>query len=125
MSAGLTVQNIGSYPAFEGATSVDSGLSFTNGVYTQSGTQYVAGYLDGESRAKMFYTDGAAISLPTLVKVTRVSQVDAAGTTKTGGYYVVLSWPAGSAGSPDLSSVNSQIFLDQFGILLFAGTAYG
>jgi hypothetical protein len=118
----LSVTTIGKYPA-EG-TQVDAGLSFTSGVYTP-GTVYIAGYLDGESRAKLYYTDGVAISLPQLSKITQISQVDSAGTTKTGGYNVTLTWPAASSGSPDLSSVNSQIFVDQYGLLIVASTAFG
>jgi hypothetical protein len=123
MAAGLTVQNIGQYPA--NGSSVDSGLSFSSNVYTPGSTTYLAGYLDGESRARLFYTDGSAISLPQLAKITRNSIVDSAGTTKTGSYTVTLTWPAASAGSPDLSSIGSEIFLDFQGMLIIAGTAFG
>lgn len=123
MSAGLSVTTVGKYPA-EG-TQVDAGLSFTNGVYTPGSTTYIAGYLDGESRAKIYYTDGVAISLPQLSKITQISQVDSAGTSKTGGYNIALTWPAASSGSPDLSSVSSQIFVDQYCLLIIAGTAFG
>jgi hypothetical protein len=57
--------------------------SYTNGVYTQSGTQYVAGILDsqGINPSRIFLADnttgsgstGATIPLPTLVSVTQVS----------------------------------------------------
>lgn len=122
MSAGLFVVNVGGFPAWGGASNVDAGLSFTSNVYTPGSTTYVAAYLDGESRAKVFYTDGTSISLPTLTTITRISTVDSSGTTKTGGYNVVLSY---AAGSPDATSANSQIFLDEFAILITAGTAYG
>lgn len=122
MSAGLAVVNIGSYPAFGGATQVDAGLSFSSGVYTPGSTTYIAGYLDGENRAKMFYTDGATIALPTLTKINQVSIVDAAGNTKTGAYYVTLAY---TAASPDATSANSQIYLDEFAMLVTAGTQYG
>lgn len=57
-------------------------FSFTNGVYTQGSTQYVAGLLDvaGVVPSRLFYasnnTGGAAngtVVLPTLVSVTQVS----------------------------------------------------
>jgi len=122
MAAGLAVVNIGGYPAYGGATNVDAGLTFSSGTYTPGSTTYIAGYLDGENRAKYFYTDGATIALPTLTKITQVSIVDAAGNTKTGAYNVILAY---TAASPDATSANTQIFLDQFGLLLTAGTAYG
>lgn len=58
--------------------------SYTNGVYTQVGTQYVAGIVDaqGINPSRIFYADngqggassGSTIPLPTLVSVTQVSQ---------------------------------------------------
>lgn len=123
MSAGLSAVNIGSYPQFgPNPTQVDASLSFSSNVYTPGSTTYVAGYLDGENRAKLFYTDGTSIALPTLTSITRISQVDSAGNTKTGGYTVVLSY---TAGSPDATSANSEIFLDEMAILVTAGTQYG
>jgi hypothetical protein len=44
--------------------------------------------------------------------------VDAAGNTKTGGFYVELAY---SAGSPDATSANSQIYLDEFAMLIISG----
>lgn len=118
----LTVTNVGGYPAFGGATNKIAGLTFTSGVYTPGSTTYVAGYLDGESRAKFFYTDGATIALPTLTNITQVSQVDSAGNTKTGAFYVTLSY---TAGSQDATSANSQIYLDEFAILITSTAQYG
>jgi hypothetical protein len=123
----LSIKYLSNYPQFgstAGLTNVDaSSFSFTNGVDSSSYTGYVAGYIDGESRAKLFYTDGSTIALPKLVKVTQVSIVDAAGTTKTGGYYLSLgTW---APGSPDSASANSEIYLDQLGLIIAASTAYG
>lgn len=119
----LSVLNISSYPAFGGATQVDaSSFTFTNGVSLTNAGSFIAGYLDNENRAKLFYTDGATIPLPTLVSVTQVSQVDAAGTTKTGGYYLNLSY---SGLSPDATSANATIFLDEFSLLVKASTQFG
>jgi len=122
----LTVKTLSNYPQFGnalGLTNVDaSAFTFTNGVSTTY-TGYVAGYLDGEGRAKLFYTDGQSVALPSMVKATQVSQVDAAGNTKTGGYYITLgSW---ASASPDSASANSEIYLDQMGMIIAASTAYG
>lgn len=123
----LSIKFLSNYPQFgsaAGLTNVDaSSFTFTNGVDNSTYTGYIAGYIDGESRAKLFYTDGSTIALPKLVKVTQVSIVDAAGTTKTGGYYISLgTW---APGSPDSASANSEIFLDQMGLLIAASTQYG
>jgi hypothetical protein len=115
----LSVQNIGPVPAWGAASgSTSAGLTFTSGVYTPGSTTYVAGYLDGENRAKLFYTDGSSIAVPTLTQINQVSIVDSAGNTKTGGFYVELSY---AAGSPDATSANSQIFLDEFAMLIESG----
>lgn len=119
----LTVLNLGQYPAFGGATSVDaSSFVFTSGVSTTNAGSFVAGYVDGENRAKFFYTDGSSIALPTLTQVAQVSIVDAAGSSKAGAYYVTLAY---SAGSPDATSANGTIFLDEFGLLIKASTSFG
>lgn len=117
----LTVLNLGQYPA--DGTSVDaSSFTYTSGLSTTNAGSYIAGYMDAENRAKFFYTDGASIPLPTLTQVTQVSIVDAAGTTKTGAYYVVVAF---NAASPDATSANSEIYLDQSGLLIKASTQYG
>lgn len=123
----LSIKFLASYPQFGAAgtpTQVNaSSFTYTNGVDNSTYTGKIAGYVDGESRAKLFFTDGSTIQLPNLVSVTRVSQVDAAGTTKTGGFLVVLgSW---DKNSPDTSSANSEIFLDQMGLLIAASTNFG
>lgn len=119
----LSVYTIAGYPAWGGATNVDaSSFTFTNGISTTHANAYIAGYMDGESRAKFFYTDGATIALPQLVQIAQVNIVDAAGSTKTGAYYVTLSY---TAASPDATSANGTIFLDEFGLLIAASTAYG
>lgn len=117
----LTVLNLGQFPA--NSTQVDaSSFTYTSGVSLTNAGSFIAGYIDGENRAKLFYTDAAPTALPTLVSVTQISQVDAAGTTKTGAYLVQLSY---SAGSPDATSANSEIFLDQSGLLIKASTSTG
>jgi hypothetical protein len=86
----LSVATLAGYPSINttfqrsAGTPTDAAtFSFTNGVYTQSGTQYVAGILDqqGINPARIFFCDnntgggtkGATIPLPTLVSVTQVS----------------------------------------------------
>lgn len=117
----LTVLNLGQYPA--DGTSVDaSSFTFTNGVSTTNAGSFIAGYMDAENRCKFFYTDGATVPLPTLVQATQFSQVDAAGQTKTGAFTVQVSF---AAASPDATSANSEIFLDQSGLLIKASTQFG
>lgn len=117
----LSIKYLGKYPA--NSTQVDaSTFTYTNGVDSTTYTGYIAGYLDGENRAKLFYTDATPTPLPTLTSVTQVSQVDAAGTTKTGAYYVQLAF---SPLSPDATSANSEIYLDQSGLLIAASTSTG
>lgn len=117
----LTVLNLGQYPA--NGTSVDaSSFTFTNGVSTSNAGSFIAGYMDAENRAKFFYTDGSSIALPTFVQATQVDIVDAAGNSKTGAYYIQLSF---SAASPDATSANGTIFLDQSGLLIKASTSFG
>jgi hypothetical protein len=117
----LTVLNLGPYPS--NSTQVDaSSFTYTNGVSTTNAGSFIAGYMDAENRAKFFYTDATPTALPTLVNVTQVSIVDSAGNTKTGSYLVTLSY---SAGSPDATSANSEIFLDTSGLLIKASTSTG
>ena len=54
-----------------------SSISFTNNVYTGTGSQYVVGFLDGEMRGRFFYTDGSTIALPLLKSITQITYSDA------------------------------------------------
>jgi len=89
----LTVAPLGGFPAINtyfqrtaGTPTVNENpghASYTSGVYTQSGTQYVAGILDqqGVNPSRIFFSDnntgsgttGATVALPTLVSITQVS----------------------------------------------------
>jgi hypothetical protein len=86
----LTVATLGGFPASNtafqrsaGTPAVAATFSYTNGVYTQSGTQYVAGFLDysGVVPPRIFYANNGtggggglgSIPLPTLVSVTQIS----------------------------------------------------
>jgi hypothetical protein len=86
----LTVATLAGFPAINTATQRSAGtptdaatLAFTNGVYTQAGTQYVAGILDaqGTNPSRIFFADNntgggtqGTKTLPTLVTVTQLSQ---------------------------------------------------
>jgi len=60
-----------------GAATATTGITFTSGVYTGTGSQYVVGFLDGEMRGRFFYTDGSAIALPLLKTITQITYSDA------------------------------------------------
>jgi hypothetical protein len=95
----------------EGAT------SFTGAISTLSASsQYIAGFLDGSERARLF---DASVALPQL-SVAPVQITDPQGNS-TGGYYLQLTYASGSldAGSP------AQFLLDQYAIVLVAGTSTG
>lgn len=123
----LTVAPLAGFPAINSTLQRTAGTptvsanpstgSYTSGVYTQSGTQYVAGILDqqGINPSRVFFCDnntgsgttGATVPLPTLVTITQVSahgqsiqNLDPATfmyTDKVGysGFIVVLSAAAG------------------------------
>lgn len=85
----LSVATLAGFPAINttfqrsAGTPTDAAtFSFTNGVYTQSGTQYVAGIIDhqGVNPSRIFFCDNntgggtqGTVVLPTLVSVTQVS----------------------------------------------------
>src|SRR5258708_28383583 len=89
----LTVAPLAGFPAINSTLQRTAGTptitaapalgSYTNGVFTQGGTQFVAGILDsqGINPSRIFLADnntgsgttGATIPLPTLVTVTQVS----------------------------------------------------
>jgi hypothetical protein len=105
-------------------TPVDAAYhTFTNGVYTVSGTVYVAGYVDGEERGRMFLATNVAptVGLPTLTSVTQLTAVDNVGVTQYGGYKVSMS---PGANSPDYSSTIN-LFLDENAVLIIASTQFG
>jgi hypothetical protein len=95
---------------------------------TGTGGQNVAGYLDGEQRAKLFINssgtplNGIANSLPVTVSTTQISQVDSAGNTKTGGWKVVIN--SAAADTTNFSSPQT-VFVDQDAWFLVASTSNG
>lgn len=111
---------ISAYPA--------TGSGGTVGVFTPASATYVAGFLDGEQRCRLFYTDGTAIGLPSLKYIAQTltsdaGQVGLSGTgTKGGGFKVVLT-----ANSSNLIDATSPMtfYLDGFAMLITAGTQYG
>lgn len=151
---GLTIGNLNVYPYNQG-TVVDnenSGAGLTNysltahtdaayisaypatgsggtvGVYTPAGSIYIAGFLDGQEKSRLFYTDGSTVALPTLKSVSQTlvsdaGQVGLSGTgTKGGGFKVVLT-PA----SNNLIDATSPMtfYLDGYAMLIVAATQYG
>lgn len=98
------------------------------GSLTTTGGQFVAGYLDGEQRAKLFINssgtplNGIANSLPSTVSTAQISQVDAAGTTKVGAWKVAIQTAA--VDTTNYSSPQN-IFVDQDGWFLIASTSNG
>jgi hypothetical protein len=86
----LSVATLAGFPALNSASQRSAGtptdaatFSFTNGVYTQGATQYVAAIVDqqGINPTRIFFADnntggaatGGTVPLPTLVTITQVS----------------------------------------------------
>lgn len=86
----LSVATLAGFPALNstfqrsaGAPTIAATFAFTNGVYTQVGTQYVAAIIDqqGINPTRIFFADnntggaatGGTVTLPTLVSVTQVN----------------------------------------------------
>lgn len=85
----LSVSTLAGFPAINTASQRSAGTptdaatyAFTNGVYTQSGTAYVAGILDqqGVNPSRIFFADNdtgggttGTVTLPKLVSITQVS----------------------------------------------------
>ena len=100
--------------------------NFQQLVNTTSTAINLVGFQDGEQRAKLFYTDGSTIALPTVATVILDLYWNGAfgvaipsyefGTVK-----LIVTYATGStdAASP------SQFTLDQNTLLLVAGSAYG
>lgn len=118
----LSVATLAGYPAFlAGNSPTDAATySFTSGVYTPGSTTYVAGFMDGEMRAKLFAGAGSGgVGLPTLTSVTEV--LDPAGGTQIGQFVVRI---APQAGSPDVLSWQT-FRLDPNALLIIASTSAG
>jgi hypothetical protein len=86
----LSVATLAGFPALNSTLQRSAGtptdaitLAYTSGVYTQSGTQYVAALVDqqGINPTRIFFADnntggaatGGTVTLPTLVSITQVS----------------------------------------------------
>lgn len=98
-----------------------TGSGGTAGVYTPASSFFVAGFLDGEQRSRLFYTDGSTIGLPILKSITQTQYTDTSA-TKGGGFKVVLT--PNSANLIDATSPMT-FYLDGFAMLILAGTQYG
>lgn len=127
----LSVANLSQYPVI--GTSVDAagtGLSgFSSYPYTPGGNIFVAGFIDGEQKAKLFAVSnvgGAVLPLPTIVSIKQTAApADPIGAVKTGGFTLTVLPGTGTGGiSPDASSPTSY-YLDQEAVLIIASTNVG
>ena len=92
---------------------------------TPGTTTYCAGFLDGELRSKLFYTDGSSIALPTISTISYIEYWNGAFGVGTPAYEV--GWftltVKYATGSPDAAS--PAVFrLDQNAILIVTTTSY-
>lgn len=119
-SGSQAYQAAGGLDVAAGTPTVAATFAFTANVYTQAGTQYVAGILDKEGvvPSRIFYANNGTGSggnlgtqpLPTLVSITRNVYVDHIGNTLPEGYVIVLNpaQPGPDAGSP-VSAVSDSL----------------
>lgn len=134
----LSVTTLSAYPNTSGSSTVDTAgtglpsgsptnfgsLTLASPVYNPTSQVNVAGYVDGTQHARIFEPSNAAgnvYNLPTLLSITQIFIVDAAGNTKGGGFKVALT---PGSGSPDQSSPET-VFLDQDAMLILASTVAG
>jgi hypothetical protein len=148
----LSAVNLNVYPYNTGATVVDNegtmanyaltahtsagyisafpvtGSGGTVGVYTPSGAIYCAGFLDSSQVARLFYTDGSTIALPTIKSIAQtitsdLGQVGLSGLGIKGGGFKIALTPA----SNNLIDATSPMtfYLDGGAILIIASTLYG
>lgn len=93
---------------------------------TVGGGQFVAGYVDGEERGRLFIAPNqappVANSLPVTVSVSQTSIVDSAGNTKTGGFKVQIN-----PNALDTTNASSPmtIYVDQNAQFIIASTNNG
>jgi hypothetical protein len=123
----LSVATLNGFPGNvpSGSQTDAATYTFTAGVYTPGSTTYVAGFMDGEMRAKLFAGGGTGgVGLPTLVSITQVSVVDSlqSGSPTVIGQYVVRVQP--QPGSPDVLSWQT-FRLDPNALLIIASTSAG
>lgn len=97
------------------------GSGGTAGVFTPAGNVFVAGFLDGEQRARLFYTDGSSVALPTIKFIAQTQYTDSVG-LKGGGFKVALTPSA--ANLVDATSPMT-FYLDGFAMLIIASTQFG
>lgn len=132
---GLWTVNNTNYPAttlYGGSP----GFTAVNGGFVGQGTTlvntsgfastWVAGFFDGENRAKMFYTDGSTIALPTPVTVILNLYWNGAFGVATPKYQFgpVKLQVTFATGSTDAASPATYV-LDENALVILASTAYG
>ena len=86
---------------------------------------YVVGFLDGELRSKLFYTDGSTIALPTLVSLAYLEYWNGAFGVSTPAYQVgwFVITVKYATGSPDAAS--PAVFrVDQNAMLIYTTSSY-
>lgn len=140
----LSVANLNVYP-YGGAAVVDNETTITNyalsahtsaatlaafptvgsggtaGVYTPAGNIFVAGFMDGSQVARMFYTDGNSVALPTIKYIAQTQYTDSVG-LKGGGFKLALTPSAANL----VDATSPMVFyLDGFTFLIIASTQYG
>lgn len=118
----LSVATLNGFPGNvpSGSQTDAATFTFTSGVYTPGATTYVAGFLDGEMRAKLFAGGGTGgVGLPTLTSITQVT--DPAGGNQVGQLVVRVN---PQAGSPDVLSWQT-FRLDPSALLIIASTSAG
>jgi hypothetical protein len=123
----LTSHFSSAYISANPATS--SGGTFATWTPT-AGTVFIAGFLDGSQRCRLFYTDGVAVGLPSVKYIVQTIYSDsgelgtnpAGGGSKGGGFKIALTPSA-----TNLIDATSPMtfYMDGYAMLIVASTQYG
>lgn len=98
-----------------------TGSGGTAGVWTAGSTVYCAGYIDGDQKSRLFYTDGSTVNLPTIKYIAQTQYTDSVG-VKGGGFKVALTPSANNL--VDATSPMT-FYLDGYAMLIIASTSVG
>lgn len=113
LSANTNVGTLNAFPVV--------GSGGTAGVWTAGASFYCAGYMDGDQKSRLFYTDGNSVALPTIKFIAQTQYTDSVG-IKGGGFKIALTPSA--ANLVDATSPMT-FYLDGYAVLLIASTQYG